>query len=122
MKSDASLRSQPAWGPLFGIIRELRLTWRLFRDRHVPWWAKSVPFLALAYVVWPLDILADPVLGLGQLDDAAIILLGLRLFMALCPTERVAQHQRHLDGLVPTSPAPEGQVIEGEYRVVDDDR
>jgi hypothetical protein len=48
-------------------------------------------------------------LGLGQLDDLAVLLLGLRLFISACPTERVQWPQT----------AGAAPAIEGQYRVVD---
>lgn len=89
-------------GMLPGILREARLAWRLWRDRRVPMWTKGVPLLSLLYLVWPLDFLADPLLGLGQLDDLGVILLGLALFISLVPSELVESHRSEMGG----APAP----------------
>jgi uncharacterized membrane protein YkvA (DUF1232 family) len=90
-------------------VRQVKLAWHLFLDERVSLWAKLVPPLSLAYVLFPIDILPDVVLGLGQLDDLAIVLLGLKLFVELAPPEVVQEHLQSL-----------GAQIE-EWRVVDRD-
>jgi len=103
-----------------GIVEHLRLAWRLWRDRRVPLWPKLVPLAALVYVLVPFDLLADPILGLGQIDDLGVIVLGLKLFVALCPAALVAQHRQRLNGDVTAPAAAEENVVEATYRVLDD--
>ena len=67
------------------VIRQGRLAWRLLWDKRVPWLAKLIPPATLAYIVFPLDIISDPILGLGQLDDLAVFLLGIKLFIEVAP-------------------------------------
>jgi len=94
-------------GILADIIKNARLTWRLLRDDRVLPWLKAIPLATLLYVLSPLDLVPDPILGLGQLDDLAIILLGIKLFIELCPEEIVRQHLMELTS------------VAGSYRVVD---
>jgi uncharacterized membrane protein YkvA (DUF1232 family) len=103
---------------LAGMFRELRLAWRLFRDGRVSPFVKSVPLLAAAYLIWPLDLLPDLALGLGQLDDLAVIALGVRLFTALCPRQLVQEHLRLLAG---APLAEQGETIDTTYRVLDEE-
>jgi uncharacterized membrane protein YkvA (DUF1232 family) len=70
-------------GKVLDIIGNFRTAWRLVRDPSIPLWTKGVPLATLAYVLWPMDIVTDLIPGLGQLDDLAVILIGLRLFIAL---------------------------------------
>jgi uncharacterized membrane protein YkvA (DUF1232 family) len=106
-------------GFLGEIINQVRLVWRLLTDRNVPIWAKVIPPLALLYLISPIDLLPDPVLGLGQLDDLAVILLGLKLFVEMCPSGVVQRHRDELIGNPP--PEPEGEVVDTTYRVLDDE-
>jgi uncharacterized membrane protein YkvA (DUF1232 family) len=94
-------------GILADIIKNARLTWRLLRDDRVLPWLKAIPFATLLYVLSPIDLAPDPILGLGQLDDLAIVLLGVKLFIDLCPEEIVRQHLMELASMA------------GSYRVVD---
>src|SRR5262249_38616215 len=68
-----------------GVIVQIQLTWRLIRDPRVPLWAKAIPFLAAAYVISPIDIIPDWLIGLGQLDDLGILLGAMRLMESVTP-------------------------------------
>ena len=109
------------------ILRQVSLIWRLWRDRRVPFWLKLIPPAVLVYLLSPLDMLPDPLLGLGQLDDLGVILLGLRAFVALAPNEVVREHLTELNDRnhvedSPTRAPPVGPyTIEGEYRIIDEE-
>jgi uncharacterized membrane protein YkvA (DUF1232 family) len=108
-----------AW--LKDIVRQLRLAWRLFWDRRVPLWTKIVPPAALAYVLSPIDILSDfPPVGLNQLDDIAVVLLGVRLFIELAPPEVVREHLEALGARIEewrVVDENEASVVEGRYEI-----
>lgn len=111
---------------LAAILKHARLIWRLWQDARVPTWLKLIPPATLIYLFLPLDVLPDPILGLGQLDDLAVILLGLRLFVALTPKELVRQHLAEMSGQWPVKPSSRPpsespEVIEGQYRVIDEE-
>ncbi len=69
------------------------LTWKLLFDKRVPVWMKAVAIAPFIYVISPIDLVPDFILGLGQLDDLGVILLGMRLFESLVPAEIVAEHR-----------------------------
>ena len=105
-------------------MRQARLAWRLFWDERVPIWTKMIPPAALAYVLFPFDIIPDVALGLGQLDDLAVLLLGLKLFIELAPPDVVREHLRALGARIDEWRVVENEgdsepsvVIEGEYRL-----
>jgi uncharacterized membrane protein YkvA (DUF1232 family) len=105
--------------------RQVRLAWRLFFDQRVPLWSKLIPPAALAYVIFPLDIIPDVALGLGQLDDIAVLLLGLKLFIEVSPPDIVREHLRALGAHIKEWRVVEDEggesessvVIEGEYQL-----
>jgi uncharacterized membrane protein YkvA (DUF1232 family) len=70
----------------------LKLFWRLFTDPRISLAPKLVPLGVLGYLILPVDLLPDVFLVLGQIDDLVAILLGLRLFLRLCPPEVVQEH------------------------------
>lgn len=70
----------------------LKLFLRLFKDPRVSLAPKLAPLGVLGYLILPVDLLPDVVLGLGQLDDLLVLLLGLRLFLRSCPPEVVQEH------------------------------
>ncbi len=90
-----------------GVFNELtlriKLIIKLLADRRINPLLKLLPIGSLVYLVSPFDF---P----GPVDDAVLIWLGSYLFLELCPKEIV---QEHMDSLT--------QVIEGEWREVEDD-
>lgn len=75
-------------------ISQFGLAWQLLWDPRVPLLTKLVPVLTLAYLISPLDIVPDAIFGAGQVDDLALLLLGVRLFIALCPPAIVDELKR----------------------------
>lgn len=105
-----------------GLVRQFRLSWRLLWDPRVPGWTKLLPFIALAYILSPVDLIPDLVLGLGQLDDLGVLLLGVRVFTELVPDEIVLQHLRKMGVDIGQWQVvdEEQSVIEAEYKVKDE--
>lgn len=82
-------------------LNSFRIAWRLIWDSRVPMSAKLVPILALLYLVWPIDLVTDFIPGLGQLDDLAILLLGIQLFIAVSPKDIVQRIRAEIEGRPP---------------------
>ena len=80
-----------------------RLVWGLARDPRVPTQQKLVLGAMAAYLAFPLDIIPDFIPVLGQMDDVAVVLLGLDWFIRNAPPEVVEDHMariaRHDDTL-----------------------
>jgi len=89
--SDNERRSPGFWANL---LEQLRLGWELMWDPGVPLWTKLIPLIGILYIISPIDFIPDPILGLGQLDDLGVLLLGLRTFMHFIPDDVVRQHVR----------------------------
>lgn len=104
------------------VVRQARLAWRLFWDRRVPLWTKLIPLLALAYIIFPADILPDLALGFGKFDDIAILLIGVKLFIELSPPDVVREHLRALGARIQEWRVVEKGglpvVVEGQYEPV----
>jgi uncharacterized membrane protein YkvA (DUF1232 family) len=86
------------------IANYLKLFWRLLLDPRVSILLKLIPFAAFVYGVSPLDWVIPVV------EDLLIAVLGVYLFVELCPTEIVAQHRQAIEG-----------VLEGKARDAQDD-
>jgi uncharacterized membrane protein YkvA (DUF1232 family) len=88
------------WGRFFQLLVHLpsflKLFSRLVKDPRITLAPKLVVLGALAYVVLPTDLVPDFVPGLGQADDVAVLLAGLRLFLRLCPPEVVQEHVKSI--------------------------
>lgn len=69
-----------------------RIVWGLMRDPRTPIGLKGMLAAALAYVVFPVDLVPDAVPILGQADDLTVLLLVLDLFIQNAPPEVRAEH------------------------------
>jgi uncharacterized membrane protein YkvA (DUF1232 family) len=107
-------------GAIAQMIRTLELVWRLLNDARVSLVPKLIIPAALVYVISPIDVLPDVILGLGQLDDLGIIALALALFIEFCPRAIVEEHRRAIAAQADPPQAKPEEVIDGSYRVVDD--
>lgn len=90
------IRAPKDVGELVDLIRRLptyiRLVWALLRDGRVPAQQKLILAGIGAYLFFPIDLIPDFVPVLGQLDDLAVVLLGLDLFIRSAPPELVDEH------------------------------
>ena len=65
---------------LAGFIPDcLVLVGRLARDRRIPRARRAILFLVLGYLALPIDLVPDFLPGVGQLDDAVVLGLALRV-------------------------------------------
>ena len=103
---------------LMGIFKQFRLIWLLLQDSRIPLWIKSIVPLSFLYLISPLDFIPDVVLGLGQLDDLGVILLGMTLFVKLCPQNIVENYQNQLE----YGSDSDDEAVETTYRVMDEDK
>jgi uncharacterized membrane protein YkvA (DUF1232 family) len=91
-------------------IFQIKLTWRLLQDRRVPIWKKVIPFIGFLYVLSPIDLIPDVLVGLGQLDDAGILFLSMRIFERSVDPLLVEQHRAAIEGRIPNG----GEVIDAK--------
>ena len=76
------------------VPRQLRLAYCLVRDPRVPVGPKAGVIAALGLAINPVVDLADLIPLVGELDALAVSMLALRVFIALCPSEVVADQER----------------------------
>jgi uncharacterized membrane protein YkvA (DUF1232 family) len=55
------------------------LVGRLARDRRIPRARRAVLFIVLGYLALPIDLVPDFLPGIGQLDDAVVLGVALRI-------------------------------------------
>ena len=111
------------------ILRHLRLVWRLLFDPRVPLWLKMIVPGSLVYVILPVDFIPDVLIGLGQLDDLAALIVGTKLFVDLCPPHIVREHTEALmreanwhvePGDSHESPSAPPQIVDAPYEIKGD--
>lgn len=69
-----------------------RVVWGIMRDPRTPIGLKGMLAAALAYVIFPIDLVPDAIPILGQADDLTVLLLVLDLFIQNAPPEVRTEH------------------------------
>jgi uncharacterized membrane protein YkvA (DUF1232 family) len=105
----------PQGGMLRDLVTRLKLIGRLMGDRRVNFFLKFLPLASVAYLIWPLDAVAIPFVGV--LDDAAILWVGSTLFVELCPPKVVQEHMNELISNMEDDSG--GDVVDAEATDVD---
>lgn len=91
-------RNRGDMGALMARWEELQLVGKLMLDEKVSVGLKLIPVLAVLYLLSPIDLIPDVLLGPGQLDDIGIILVALALFLRLVPPDAVARARGDFSG------------------------
>ena len=61
------------------------------RDPRVPWIARLLAGLVVAYAFSPIDLIPDPIPVLGYLDDLLLVPLGVWLALRMIPPQVMAE-------------------------------
>ncbi|MCC6190027.1 MAG: DUF1232 domain-containing protein [Anaerolineales bacterium] len=91
------------------LVQQAKLAYNLMLDARVHPVTKLIPLAALGYLLLPTDVMLDVVPVLGQVDDVAVLLFGLRLFFEFSPAAVVQEHLQRL-----------AQRVQGDWQVMDD--
>ena len=110
-----------------GYWARMRLVSRLMRDPRVPTWAKGIaPGLAALYLLMPIDLIPDLLVGLGQIDDIGVIGIAMLVTTRLLP--RLTSNAVLLEHLElftrrggPWNKAEPANVVETTFRVAERD-
>jgi uncharacterized membrane protein YkvA (DUF1232 family) len=78
------------------LLRDGRLTWRLVRDPRTPLRAKLILGAVVLFVVSPINWIPNFVPVLGQIEDVALLSLGMELFLRSVPDYLRAEHRAAL--------------------------
>lgn len=104
-------------GFLQGLTDRIKLIYLLMTDRRVSPLLKLLPLSSVVYFLFP-DLMPGPI------DDAVLIWLSTYLFVELCPSDVVEEHQNTIDRVIPgqmrdAPPESNSDVIDGD--VIDAD-
>ena len=124
----------PEGNVLREVIQQVKLIYHLMLDPRVHPLAKLIPIAAVAYIFLPVDLIPDMIPVLGQMDDAAIVMLGFRLFFEVAPPDVLREYLKRLAHPVSDSEwqvmqssapkpesesAPADEVVEGDFKLAD---
>ena len=65
---------------------------RLLTDPRVEWWRKLLLVAVIVYLASPIDLVPDFIPVAGQLDDAILVILALRVLMRGSGPRLLAEH------------------------------
>ena len=99
----------------------MRLVFKLMTDRRVPLRLKVIIPAAIVYLLSPFDLVPDIIPVSGWIDDILVIVLSLIFFLASVPRDVLLEHVRRGRSGRGTGAKREGKIVDGEYRVIDDD-
>lgn len=107
-------------GLFTSVLNQLRLMLKLMADPRVPTLTKLLPLGAVVYLLSPIDLVPDMIIGLGQLDDLGILVLGIKSFISMAPAHVVAELQAEISGGKASNAHASEETVDASYRVVDD--
>ncbi len=61
------------------------------RDPRVPWYAKALAVVVVAYALSPIDLIPDFIPVLGYLDDVIIVPMGISLTVRCIPSDLMTE-------------------------------
>jgi uncharacterized membrane protein YkvA (DUF1232 family) len=62
-------------------------------DPRIPWYAKTVMVLTVAYALSPIDLIPDFIPVIGYLDDLIIVPAGIALAISLMPDNVLEEYR-----------------------------
>ena len=65
---------------------------RLLSDPRVEWWRKVLLVLVIVYLASPIDLMPDFIPVAGQLDDAILVVIALRVLLRGSGPRLLAEH------------------------------
>src|SRR3989304_2240819 len=80
------------------VVQQFKLSYTLLLAPRVPPLTKLIPLAAVGYLLLPTDVAPDFVPVLGQLDDLAVVMFGIRMFFEFSPPEVVQEHLKRRAG------------------------
>ena len=122
-KSSRDLMKPTGGGVFRSLVLRLKLVLRLMADKRVNPLLKVLPIASLVYLIWPIDLIMG-LPGVSALDDAAIVSLGMYLFVEFCPPEVVQEHlealrqERHKTDIDDEI----DEIVEGEAVDIEDEK
>jgi len=95
---EAWLRSQSAKcrEHLKLLLRQTHLITLILRHPDVPWYSKLIAASTLGYLVSPIQLIPTFIPVIGQLDDVAVVIVGIKLLRILSPKAALTECEAKL--------------------------
>ena len=70
---------------IIAVTKQVHLLTLLLRSAKVPWPAKVIASCSIGYVFSPIQLIPSFIPVIGQLDDIAVLFIGMRIIRKLTP-------------------------------------
>lgn len=75
------------------------------KDSRVPWYARALATVVVAYALSPIDLIPDVIPVLGYLDDLILVPLGIIIVMRMIPPVVLAECREKAEtAMIQTTP------------------
>jgi uncharacterized membrane protein YkvA (DUF1232 family) len=71
------------------------------KDSRVPWYARALAAVVVAYALSPIDLIPDVIPVIGYLDDAILVPLGIILVLRMIPPSVLAECREKAETAMP---------------------
>ncbi|MCR1897774.1 DUF1232 domain-containing protein [Irregularibacter muris] len=62
------------------LLKKIKSLYKYILDQEVPFYKKLAIIFGFVYLLFPFDIIPDPILGLGLVDDIAVLVFIFNAF------------------------------------------
>ena len=102
------------------------LSGKLFVDSRVSFMAKLIPIGSVLYFFSPFDFIPEallvalgPAVAVGVVDDLALIVIALNLFIQVAPSDVVKEHLREMGARIGYQFEDDDTIIDGEADIIE---
>ena len=74
------------------------------KDSRVPWYARALAAVVVAYALSPIDLIPDIIPVIGYLDDLILVPLGIALVLRMIPPDVLAECREKAESMAQTTP------------------
>lgn len=71
------------------------------KDSRVPWYARALAAVVVAYALSPIDLIPDVIPVIGYLDDLILVPLGIALVLKMIPPPVLAECREKAETAMP---------------------
>jgi uncharacterized membrane protein YkvA (DUF1232 family) len=93
------------------LAQDVHFTARIVKHPAAPWSARIIAGCAVAYVLSPIQLIPTFIPVVGQLDDALVIYLCVRLIQSVTPEAIVANCRKDLIEAITLAPDSNDQCL-----------
>ena len=73
------------------------------KDSRVPWYARALAAVVVAYALSPIDLIPDIIPVIGYLDDLILVPLGIALVLRMIPPDVLAECREKAETMAQTT-------------------